>query len=317
MLSAIQRTSTPAFTPLAAAPAPVAAPAAPAQLAPVDRVQRSAAVGQIPASLNLFAASSPELSQALSKLASSPTEANSRDAHARFRVAIRKLDLSALSALQDSLKAEIAGNSSYRAQKLLDELRVDVAMEIFTKGGKPETPALTMPPVPGNTPESVVSGSLKQLNSHLSEANFKTAQAGFRVALRSLSPEQLLQTRSLVHAAIQTQSGYRDQLFLDKLLADIAMEQASRGIKPEYPALTMPPALGKTPAEIASNGLKLLQAAPSESQFKTALAAARVASRDLSADDKAALKQQLQALMQQTSDYRTQVYLDKVSRELF
>jgi len=289
-----------------------------AELRPQDQVSQVAPRGQIPAtSLNLFAAPSAELQAALAKITANPSQASVREAQAGFRVAIRKLDLPALQALQQSLQAEIRSNGDFRAQRLLDELRIDVHMEIFSKGGKSDIPAPSMPPLPGNSPESIVSGSLKQLHSHLSEANFKTSQAGFRVAIRSLSPEQLLQTRGLVQAAIQTSSDYRSQLLLHGLLGDIAMEQATRGIKPEHPELKMPPALGSAPAEIAVNGLKLLHANPSEANFRTAVAAVRVASRSLDAEGKAALKAELQAAMGLTQDYRTQVFLDTVARELF
>lgn len=293
---------------------PAAAPLS--ELRPQDQVQQLHAKGQIPASLNLFAAAAPELQQVLARLKASPTQATVREAQAGFRVAIRQLDLNALAALQQSLQREIQTNGDFRSQRLLDQLRTDVNMEIFSKGGKPDLAQPTMPPQPGQTPESIVSGTLKQLHSHLSEANFKTAQAGFRVAIHALNPQQLLQTRDLVQAAIQTSSDYRSQLLLQGLLTDIATEQVGRGLEPQYPEVKMPPAVGTRPAEIAVNGLKLLHSSASEANFKTALAAVRVASRQLDAQGLAALKAELQSAMALTGDYRTQVYLDTLVREM-
>lgn len=323
MLSQIQQT---ALSPTAPAstlsqpalrPAQLPATSTLSELRPQDQVQSLYAKGQIPASLNLFAAAAPELQQVLAQLKTSPTQATVREAQAGFRVAIRQLDLKALAALQQSLQREIQTNGDFRSQRLLDQLRTDVNMEIFSKGGKPDLAQPSMPPLPGKTPAAIVSGSLKQLQSHLSEANFKTAQAGFRVAIRSLSPAQLLQTRDLVQAAIQTSADYRSQLLLHGLLADIASEQIVRGIKPQQPELSMPPAVGTQPAEIAVNGLKLLHSNASEANFKTAVAAVRVASRQLDAAGIAALKAELQSAMALTSDYRTQVYLDTLAREMF
>lgn len=287
------------------------------ELRPQDQLSRVYAKGQIPASLNLFTAAAPELQAVLSQLKSDPTQAAVRDTQASFRVALRQLDLSALNVLQQSLQAEIRSNGDFRTQRVLDQLRADVNLEIFSKGGKPDIAQPSMPPLPGANPESIVSGSLKQLHSHLSEANFKTAQAGFRVAIRALSPEQLLQTRNLIQAAVQTSADYRSQLLLQGLLTDIAIEQVSRGIKPLLPEPTMPPAVGSRPTEIAVNGLKLLHSDLSEANFRTALAAVRVASRSLDTEGKAALKSELQAAMKLTGDYRTQIYLDTLAREIF
>ncbi|MBF2052950.1 MAG: hypothetical protein IGS03_05715 [Candidatus Sericytochromatia bacterium] len=323
MLNQIQQASFHATAPVSSLFQPVQRPAQqPAisrlsELRPQDQVQALHAKGQIPASLNLFVAAASELQQVLAQLKASPTQATVREAQAGFRVAIRKLDLSALAALQQSLQREIQTNGDFRSQRLLDQLRTDVNMEIFSKGGKPDLAQPGMPPLPGKTPEAIVSGTLKQLHSHLSEANFKTAQAGFRVAIRALSPAQLLQTRDLVQAAIQTSGDYRSQLLLHGLLTDIASEQIVRGLKPQQPALSMPTAVGTQPAEIAVHGLKLLHSHASEANFKTAVAAVRVASRQLDAAGIAALKAELQSAMALTSDYRTQLYLDTLAREMF
>jgi len=61
----------------------------------------------------------------------------------------------------------------------------------------------------------------------------------------------------------------------------------------------------------------LLHNSASEANFKTALAAARVAIRGLDADQKTALKSELQSAMGQTQDYRTQIFLDQVAREIY
>lgn len=287
------------------------------ELRPQDSIQKSALFGTIPASMNFFVSRATDLEDALARLSSSTTQQGFRDTQAGFRVAIRKLDLTALETLRSDIKAEIASNGDFRSQKLLDGLYHDVNMQIFEIGGKPEHPELKMPPVPGNTPETIVSGSLKQLSSHMSEANFKTALAGFRVALRSLSPEQLLQTRGLVSAAGQTQTDYRAQLMLEQMRFSLIDELFDRGIKTEAPELKMPPALGTTPAQIAANAVDLLNSSASEANFKTAVAAVRVAIRDLGPEQKTALKAELQSAMTQTSDYRTQIYLDQVAREIY
>lgn len=318
MLTAIQGTRALQNTqilPQAAAPLAAAAPIT--ELRPADRVQRTAAVGSIPAALPLFsAATSPTLDKAVGQLASSPTEANARAAQAGFRVAIRSLDLNALNSLQCALDCQIKAAGDYRTQKFLSEIQVDLFMEIHAKGGKPNIPPLTMPPIPGKTPETILHGSLQQLNSGTSEANFKTARAGFRVALRSLSAEDLLKTKALVGSAVQTGGDYRTQTFLDNLLQDVLMEQLERGQNPPAPAPTMPPALGKAPAEIAANALNLLNSSSSQANFRTSLAAVRVAARDLSKEQAAALKAELTKAMSATSDYRIQVFLDTAAREL-
>lgn len=319
MLTAIQRTQGLVAPQLSATSAPIQTPAqAPvSELRPSDSVQRSAAVGSIPATMNLFAASSaPAVDNALKQLAASPTAEAARKAQASFRVAIRSLDLKSLQALQPAIDAEVKNSADYRTQKLLADIQVDLYMEIHAKGGKPNQPALTMPALPGNAPDSIVHGSLKKLSVHMSEANYREARAGFRVALRDLKPADLAKTEALVRAAISTSSDYRTQAFLDDMLKDIAVEHINRGLNYPAPALNMPPALGKAPAEIAANAVKLLNSSSSEANFRTSVAAVRVAARDLDKSQLTALKAELNKAMQSTGDYRTQVYLDKVSREI-
>lgn len=287
------------------------------ELSPADSVQRTTAVGAIPATLSFFAYPAASLDKALAQLVSSPTEESYRKAQAGFRIALRGLDLKALQELQPALDAQIKAQSEYRNQKFLADIQVDLYMEIHAKGGKPNMPALTMPPSPGNGPDGVFAGSLRQLALSPSEANYRTARAGFRVALRSLSVEDLNKTRALAQAAISTSSDYRTQVFLDDMLEDIVMEQFERGMNPAAPALVKPPALGKSPAEIAANGLKLLNSNASEATYRTAIAAVRVAARDLDKAQQAALKAELTKAMGSTSDYRTQIFLDQVARELF
>ncbi|MGV3527051.1 MAG: hypothetical protein ACO1RX_22740 [Candidatus Sericytochromatia bacterium] len=319
MISALQRLQSPSLVaPSApAAPASASRTAVITELRPQDQLQRTAAVGQIPATLSLFAAGGAELSNALKQIQTSPTEASVRSAQAGFRVALRPLDLASLQALQAELQQKIASSGDFRTQRLLDALRVDLLLEIASKGGPDGTQAPQMPPLPGKTPESIVQGSLKQLHSHASEENYRTARAGFRVALRSLSAEQLLQTRQLAQLAAQTTGDYRSQLLIDEMLSSIAMEQIGRGIQPEPAAIVAPPALGQQPATIAANAVALLQSSATQSQFRTAVAAVRVAARSLDQGQVNALKAALVQAMQQTGDYRTQRFLDQVSRELF
>ena len=150
----------------------------------------------------------------------------------------------------------------------------------------------------------------------MSESKYRDARAGFRVALRSLSNEDLLKTKQLVSLAVQTGSDYRQQMFLDDLLEDVLTEQITRNIQTDVPALAMPPALVGTPADIARQALTLLNSNQSEANFRTAVAALRVASRNLPPASVPALKAELVKAMSQTTDYRTQVYLDLVAREL-
>ncbi len=319
MLSAIQRAqalNAPQFNP-AQATVQTAPQSTSNELRPQDLVQRSAAVGSIPATLSLFASSSsPTLDNALKLLSSSPTQETARKAQASFRVSIRSQDLQSLQALQPALDALVKQSGDYRTQKLLADLNIDLAMEIHAKGGKPNLATPAMPALPGNSPDSIVHGSLKKLSSHMSEANYREARAGFRVALRDLNPADLAKTESLIRAAIASSSDFRTQVFLDDMLKDIAVEHINRGLEYPAPALTMPPALGKSPAEISSNAVKLLNSSSSEANFRTAVAAVRVAARDLDKNQLAALRAELTQAMKQTSDYRTQLYLDKVSREL-
>ncbi len=315
MISAIQRNAAAqAFTSVTPVRQASGFPSAPTQLAPQDQLQRSHAAGKIPASIGLFA-SAPVLQDSLKKLNASPREADMRAAQAHFRVQIRNLDLTALQALALDLNLEISQTSNFRTQRFMHAIQSDLQMEIFSKGGQTQSPAPGMPPVPGNTPQTIINGTLNQLNSHQSESNFKTAQAGFRVALRQLSPEQLLETRANLQAAIVQNSDYRTQLLLDGLSQDILMEQITRGLPTDSPAVKMPPALGNNPQAIAQNALALLQANPSEAQFKTALAAVRVARRQLNPAQQAELSQRFTTQMNQTSDYRSQVFLDQAARQ--
>ena len=319
MLTALQGPQAPhqTFPTQSAAPVRTSMPTAPAELRPTDSVMRSAAVGTIPATHSFFSAPATSLDKALQLLNSAPTEEAYRKAQASFRIALRSLDLNALNQLQPSLDAQIKSSQKYRSQRFLADVQVDLFMEVHAKGGKPNIPPLTAPPSPGNTPEGVVQGSLRQLGSSLSEANYRTSRAGFRVAIRDLSVADLNKARALVQAGIQTSQDYRTQIFLDDLLEDVVMEQFQRGLKPEVPALGMPPALGKTATEIASKGLALLNSSPSEANYRTAIAAVRVASRGLDKAQLAVLKAELQNQMKLTSDYRTQIFLDQLSREMY
>lgn len=313
MISAIQRANSAQLLTQVAPLRQAAGIPAQAQLAPQDNIQRAHSAGRIPASIGLFG-SAPVLQDSLKKLNAGPREADLRAAQAHFRVQIRSLDLTALQALALDLNLEISQSGDFRSQRFMSAIQVDLKMEIFSRTGQSQAPVPTMPPVPGTTPAAIVKGSLAQLQGHLSESNFKTAQAGFRVALRQLSPEQLLETKAQLQAAIAQTGDYRSQLFLDALKQDILMEQITRGLPTDKPDLSMPPALGKTPQAIAQNALALLQANPSEAQFKTALAAVRVARSQLDPAQQAQLTQLFTAQMNQTTDYRSQVFLDQAAR---
>ncbi len=320
MLSALRQLSN-LTTPSAAVrtPAQVTQVSAPQSELPIkDRLHVQTALGHVPglATTVRFAAA-PALDNSLSQLQQAPDERTAKAAQANFRVAIRSLDLPALQALMSDVQDEIAASGDFRTQRFLDKVAVDVRMAIWEKGGKlPEQP-LQKPALPGSSPEGIVAGSLKHLQQHLSEANFRDARAGFRVAIRQLTPEQLNQTRSLIHSAMSTSSDYRTQLFLDALNSSITEEQITRGLKAPAPAVKMPPALSTHPQSFVQGVLDLLHKGQDEAQFKTALASVRVTSRQLSAENRQVLQQLLLAETRNTRhDYRTQIFLDQAAREV-
>ena len=229
----IQQISSPALGRISPA-APQHVPAAPAQILPMrtmpifDSMEiDSVRTGQIPATLNFFP-SGTQVDSVLSKLASNPSQDNFKAALAQYRVAIRQLSLPNLEAAAAQLQGLINQSGDYRTQVFLDQALVETRIEIQNKGGKPGFAEPTMPPSPGTEPKSIVENTLKQLNSSASEANFRTSQAGFRVAIRSLSLEQLKATDKMVREAINATPDYRSQKLLDALLVDLLMEATMR-----------------------------------------------------------------------------------------
>ncbi|PIQ23403.1 hypothetical protein COW36_15810 [bacterium (Candidatus Blackallbacteria) CG17_big_fil_post_rev_8_21_14_2_50_48_46] len=296
--------------------APQAPIAQPAQTLPIkDSLQISPLRGAIPASMSLFAASSP-IDRALQKLNSHPSEANFKDTQAAFRVTLRSLSVSELEALVAQLEDQINQTRDYRSQVFLDRALVDTRMEIYTKGGKPNFPEPTMPPLPGNEPQSIVQNSLKQLDCHPSEANFRTSQAGFRVAIRDLSLDQLKATEALVAQAMDGSSSYRTQKLLSGLMLDVKLEIARKGGQPGFPEPTMPPVPGNEPQSIVANTLKQLNSSPTEANYRTAEAGFRVALRSLNATQLKDTEKLVQAAIQNNSDYRAQKLLDALLLDL-
>lgn len=283
-----------------------------------DRLQVQTLAGHVPGlAASISFASTPALDHSLQQLKNAPDERTAKAAQANFRVAIRSLDLPALQALLQDVQGEISNTSDFRTQRFLDSITVDVRMALWEKGAKSPEQPVQMPAVPGNTPEGIVAGSLKQLQQHLSEANFRESRAGFRVAIRQLSPEQLNQTRSLLHSATSTSSDYRTQLLLDAMNSAITEEQITRGLKTPAPALKMPPVLSTHPQAFVQGALDLLHKGADEAQFRTALASVRVSSRELSADSRQVLQNLFLAEMKNLNhDYRTQVFLDQALREM-
>jgi hypothetical protein len=106
---------------------------------------------------------------------------------------------------------------------------VDVKLELFEKEGPQSIPQPTMPPSPGSTPAASVANSVARLQSNATEDNFRTAQAGFRVALRGLSLTELKQTEALVADAIKGNSDYRTQKFLDAIANDVRFAIFEKG----------------------------------------------------------------------------------------
>lgn len=283
-----------------------------------DRLQVQTLAGHVPGlAASISFASAPALDNSLQQLRSGADERTVKAAHANFRVAIRSLDVPALQALLQDVQNEVSDSSDFRTQRFLDQVTVDVRMALWEKGAKQPTQPVPMPAVPGNTPDGIVAGSLKQLQQHLSEANFRESRAGFRVAIRQLSPEQLNQTRSLIHSATSTSSDYRTQLLLDAMNGAITEEQITRGLKTPAPALKMPPVLSTHPQAFVQGALDLLHKGADEAQFRTALSSIRVSSRELSPENRQVLQQLFVAEMKNPKhDYRTQVFLDQALREI-
>lgn len=289
-----------------------------AELPIKDRLHVQTLAGHVPGlAASIRFVSTPALDSSLQQLKNAPDERTAKAAHANFRVAIRSLDVPALQALLQDVQNEVSDSSDFRTQRFLDSITVDVRMALWEKGAKlPEQP-VHMPAVPGNTPEGIVAGSLKQLQQHLSEANFRESRAGFRVAIRQLSPEQLNQTQSLIHSATSTSSDYRTQLLLDAMNSAITEEQMSRGLKTPAPALKMPPVLSTHPQAFVQGALDILHKGADEAQFRTALASVRVSSRELSPESRQVLQQLFVAEMKNPKhDYRTQVFLEQALREM-
>lgn len=296
--------------------AQVSAP--PSEMPIKDRLQVQTLAGHVPGlAASISFASAPALDNSLQQLNSSSDERTAKAAQANFRVAIRSLDAPALQALLQEVQGEIADTSDFRTQRFLDAITVDVRMALWEKGVKLPSQPVQMPAIPGDRPESIVAGSLRQLREHPSEANFRESRAGFRVAIRQLSPEQLNQTRALIHSATSTSSDYRTQLLLDAMNSAITEEQITRGLKTPAPSLKMPPVLSTHPQAFVQGALDLLHKGADEAQFRTALASVRVSSRELSAENRQVLQQLLGAEMKNSKhDYRTQVFLDQALREI-
>ncbi|MGE3724303.1 MAG: hypothetical protein AB7I41_02035 [Candidatus Sericytochromatia bacterium] len=317
----IQQISSPALGRINAA-APQSVPAAPTQILPMrtlpvfDSMEiDSVRTGQIPAALNFFP-SGTQVDAVLSKLASNPSQDNFKAALAQYRVAIRQLSLPNLEAAAAQLQGLINQSGDYRTQVFLDQALVETRIEIQNKGGKPGFAEPTMPPIPGAEPKSIVENSLKQLNSHASEANFRTSQAGFRVAIRSLSLEQLKATEGLIAQAIAQTSDHRSQKLLDSLMLDAKLEIARKGGQPGFPEPTMPPIPGTEPKSIVENSLKQLNSHASEANFRTSQAGFRVAIRSLSLEQLKATDKLVREAIKSTPDYRSQKLLDALLVDL-
>lgn len=271
--------------------------------------------GQIPAALNFFP-SGTHVDVVLSKLASNPSQDNFKAALAQYRVGIRQLSLPNLEAAVEQLQKLIHQSGDYRTQVFLDQALVETRIEIQNKGGKPGFAEPTMPPLPGTAPKSIVDNTLKQLHSHPSEANFRTSQAGFRVAIRSLSLEQLKATEGLVAQAIAQSGDYRTQKLLDSLMLDAKLEIARRGGQPGFPEPTAPPLPGTEPQSIVANTLKQLNSNASEANFRTSQAGFRVAIRSLSLEQLKSADKEVREAIKSTSDYRSQKLLDALLVDL-
>ncbi len=278
---------------------------------------RSVRVPGINPRLTGLLSSSAHLQGALAAIQKAPDEQSLQDARANFRVAIRALGLPALHNLSEDIKQEMAATGDFRTQRFLDQLSQDVHLERYEKGADLQPAPVTAPPLPGHTPEGIVSGSLKQLHSDASEANFRTTLAGFRVAVRELDLEALQQVRTLLGSAMATSEDYRTQLMLNSVNNALTEELIHRGVSSPNTPPQMPPVLSTRPQLMVKDALQLLHKNMTQSQFKTALAAVRVSARNLSAQH----IEQLRALFQAETrnpahDYRTQLFLHQAMLSL-
>lgn len=189
-----------------------------------DNVRVNTLKGAVPVT-NVFAHDgSDTVKAALAKLHSSPTQENFRNSQASFRVALRSLDKAHLLQAQHAVTAEMQKTSDYRTQVFLDEILVDVKMEIFWRDRDNKS-------FQHDYGVHKVEDALAALQSSPTQENFRKAQAGFRVAIRSLSSADLDQAEIAVKAHMQKTDDYRTQVFLDKLLTDVKMERFGRTLK--------------------------------------------------------------------------------------
>lgn len=286
-----------------------------------DQLQvQSARTGAIPATtLSLFAAPArtlPALNNSLNRLHSNPSEANFRDAQANFRVAIRALSIAELKQVLNGIQAEMGKTSDYRTQKFLDKIQLDARMELSEKEGVDHYPDATMPQLPGNTPETIVRNSLAKLLSNPTEANYREAQAGFRVALRPLSAPVLKAVEQQLRQQMQASNDYRTQKFLDEVLVDVKLELFEKDGPQSIPQPTVPPSPGSTPAAIVANSVARLQSNSTEDNFRTAQAGFRVALRNLSLAELKQTEALVADAIKGNSDYRTQKFLDAVASDV-
>lgn len=281
-----------------------------------DQLHLHSVRGLIPTEIGLFSSPAPQLNQALHTLHSHASEANFRAAQAQYRVSLRTLSVRELESLVQQLETEMKRHLDYRIQVFLDQALVDTRMEIFYKGGQANFPQPVMPPALGQDPHHIVNKTLQLLHSNPTEANYRTAQAAFRVAIRTLSLQELETTAKFLQQSMNQLSDYRSQKLLDSLELDLKLEIARKGGQPVLETPSQPPLPGQDPHSIVENTLKLLHSSPTEATFKTSEAGFRVALRRLTLAQLQQTEQLILAAIETETDYRTQKLLDALLTDL-
>lgn len=161
--------------------------------------------------------------------------------------------------------------------------------------------------------QTAIDHALQDLNAAPTEAQFRQAQANFRVAIRGLTDGDLALTEKSLAQFMGSTADYRTQIFLDKLGSDIQFEKLDRQLKDA--GLQGQPLESKDPQAMVKAVLSQLKSSPTEANFRQSLANFRVSIRSLEPADLNATMSALKQAMGNTSDYRTQVFLGKAWSE--
>jgi len=212
---------------------------------------------------------------------------------------------------EKQLAKEMGQTSDYRTQIFLDKLSFDIKMERLDRNLSQAQVGEQR--LKSNSPDGMVKETLSLLLSNPTEANFRQARANFRVSTRDLDTQGLKQAMNILLAATGETSDYRTQVFLATALMDTRIELAWKDPSYVHPQPTMPePLAGSTGADITRSALGRLASQPTQANFKGSQAAFRVAIRGLDLSQLNDAEKAIKVVMGQTSDYRTQVFLDNI-----